>query len=1217
MSSDAPDPELDQPDNLPDTAPSSPPLSSSNQSSSAPHSSTQFLPPRTAAPSATFPTTTPTSSSPPGFQLDPNSTLPPTTQFDQYILGPGFPIPDIDSTPFNAADFPGHRALAGSRSGGDRGARGGAGRSARGNIMPRGGGQGSADIRGLGRGGLGRQVRGRHGSIRDYDSDVENPGRSMRRDRGGHVGGSRGGGGPSARGRGTGIGRGRGGHQDLSRELESIAEGARGVGSGLRAHLAGLRPDHSRGMLSRRGVAQTRSAAASIDRGGPMSGLSTASNPVTGTSMAGAPTQAGQMGPPPRPSLSTRLQAQGRQQGQVQSQGLSQRRGIASPRALAGLSAQQPLPTFQPPSQAQRMVLPTQPSTQQQMPAIQPSNQAQGMGPSSTAAGALTQQPLPPSQSPFQAQSMAPPIGQVGSLNQQPSILNNLARSMSKPPANFRPMQRPGMVNGLAVAMNQQTTQAFQPPVQGQGLGRGLAQAAMAAQQAQQAHMLQRGRRRGMIPPFGTTSHTSGVLRPRRVGLTPQELFEEQWRRQSDRPQGQAPMSQQSSTMQQSQSSRTAQQAGDLSDAIRRDMDRESGRGMPPVQAAGRPSYHRTSSMATQQLQGQSENQDRMVWQRTPGSSLPMIREVESGDSRGRLAGSLARDPPRMRDSSDPNAQATQPMGNRILHSDNDSIGRNDAIGPQEIHATYRSLSGPQLHAAPNDPDDDGDDSDGSSDVSGDGSDANMDEISSSDDEEVDPEVAAAAKAKFGDAVQDAEKDRAEISNEALAASGIEPMDSELDDTHKDGIPHQSWSRLTFSEKSKNYRILVRPTNYSRDFFHRLSSIPEVIFELATHLHPKSFLALYSISRDFHALINGHMTHCMLLCAEYQAPESASIFQFRWYSPLCIPDPVERLHTTPAVKFGPVNLQAQQQTTQRKVPGPKWLQMVIHREKTVRNILACLAREGHRLPQGTALSIKKAWFVMDIATSARRVQLCKNRKWFTDTDIYFLQMWVIKLDMRFNHPIDGPGDDGLRRLFLGQRGLTPLCRLLQRRDYLDAASVIRAMIRYSWRVLPHRKHLPVMGIPPQEIGVGHLEGWGKGRVHLLRVDELVAREAVRRRLELENRFVYMILYGYVDGRTGQNIKVTDEEMYMSDDEGKLVPLPKRAVVESEDEDEEEEDEDDGFDPDDDNDDFWFPPNDAEQNGGRREGREREQDAPEEQGEEKEHGGGGLGLGIVM
>lgn len=325
-----------------------------------------------------------------------------------------------------------------------------------------------------------------------------------------------------------------------------------------------------------------------------------------------------------------------------------------------------------------------------------------------------------------------------------------------------------------------------------------------------------------------------------------------------------------------------------------------------------------------------------------------------------------------------------------------------------------------------------------------------------------------------------------------------------------------------FLHQGKNAEASVVHEKFN--FFSDLSNYPELFMELAKHLRIKDLVSLYAISKDFNETLNGHLSHILKAGAAYQAPESSRIFVFTLYRSLCIRDPVGRPDpTNPALP--------------RMVPSLRWLRMVIHREKCVRDILACMAREGHRMPETMSLSIKKMWLTMDIPTSSRRVQLMHNEKYWTDNDLYNLQMLFIKLDMRFNDPIEGPADDGLRKLMLGQRGLTPLYQLLKRTRFTDSLEVLEACVRYSyWPRLEHR-NLPILGVPANEVGRGHLEGWGVGKVHLYRPDELVMRESCRRNMDLKSHLYTMICWGYVDAETGTNIMVTREESYMSDGDG--------------------------------------------------------------------------------
>lgn len=361
-----------------------------------------------------------------------------------------------------------------------------------------------------------------------------------------------------------------------------------------------------------------------------------------------------------------------------------------------------------------------------------------------------------------------------------------------------------------------------------------------------------------------------------------------------------------------------------------------------------------------------------------------------------------------------------------------------------------------------------------------------------------------------------AEKERSSVSEKDIAATGLQLDDDALVNEIKSALRRNRRKVLILAKRP------VERAPSSTDFFERISNNPEIIMEIAKYLKPKDLVQLYSISKPFHSIVSSFLAHTMQLTATTQAPESASVFRFKFYGELCTKDPGFRSHPRNADEV-------------RMVPSPRWLQMVIHRDKTVRDILALLARQGHRMQEGASLSLKKMWLLMDVATTRQRVQLLHS-PYFTDKDIFNMQMFFVKLDMRFNNPYSGPGTDKLRRVMLGQRGLTPLRNLLKRKIGRTEIEVVKIGIRYAHHVDPKHRGMPIFDIPPEEIGIGHLEGWGKGTVHLFRPDELVMREAVRRRLNLKAHIMGMMIWGYINPRTGKNIEVTDEEKYISESE---------------------------------------------------------------------------------
>ncbi|KAI9828422.1 MAG: hypothetical protein M1832_002850 [Thelocarpon impressellum] len=301
--------------------------------------------------------------------------------------------------------------------------------------------------------------------------------------------------------------------------------------------------------------------------------------------------------------------------------------------------------------------------------------------------------------------------------------------------------------------------------------------------------------------------------------------------------------------------------------------------------------------------------------------------------------------------------------------------------------------------------------------------------------------------------------------------------------------------------------------------FSRLFSHAEILFEVARHLEFEGLLSLYAISRDFHEHVDARMTTTMLGHSLRLAPESSRTFLFKAYRSLCIPDPARRPDPRHAQEV-------------RMVPGFRWLRMVLYRESIVAEIVAALATEGHRLPPRASLTLKRMWLTMDVGTNVKRIGLLHNRAFWTDEDLYVATLFFIKLDMRLMDPVDGDGETALRKLMLGQRSLTPLHRLLRRRGGLSRLDILRMQVRYDYTPSPAHRGLSILGIPASEIGIGHREGWGSGtsRAKLMRPDKLVMQEALRRGLGLEKRYMDMLLWGYIDLQTFEDVPVRPEEM---------------------------------------------------------------------------------------
>ena len=320
--------------------------------------------------------------------------------------------------------------------------------------------------------------------------------------------------------------------------------------------------------------------------------------------------------------------------------------------------------------------------------------------------------------------------------------------------------------------------------------------------------------------------------------------------------------------------------------------------------------------------------------------------------------------------------------------------------------------------------------------------------------------------------------------------------------------------------------IYRRTDNPRFNIFHGILLYPELCFHLAAHLPLESLISLYAISRDFHTIIDTRFTTVILSHSLRRAPESSRVFPFRCYSHLCRTDPAARIPHPDPTKAA--------QNVARKVPSFRWLRMVLWREKVVHEIMTLMAEDGVPLPRRCGLALKKMWFMLDIPDSARRIGYIHNRQLVSDVDLYFIVCVVVKMDMRFNDPIAPEKRDGVRRLLLAQRSLSTWGGVLKREVWGCKLEVLREWMK--WKYEPREEEVvrgePVFGVPVGELGRLKLEYWGEremerfkrvdgngNRVLLMRPDQLVQREVVRRRLRCTRHYLRCLLYGYVDPRT--------------------------------------------------------------------------------------------------
>lgn len=398
-------------------------------------------------------------------------------------------------------------------------------------------------------------------------------------------------------------------------------------------------------------------------------------------------------------------------------------------------------------------------------------------------------------------------------------------------------------------------------------------------------------------------------------------------------------------------------------------------------------------------------------------------------------------------------------------------------------------------------------------------------------------------------------------SNDEVEKQGIQLDEAHVDEALEKGIdlivemvdgnPHQ---RIKFSEENIQKHFggedpWARPPGNNNpppnhkgfDIINAISVHPVITAHLGLFLRPRDLIKLYSTSRDFHDAIDRHLLSSIILWLRTRAPNAVSDFPFKLYGPSTIKDPAGRTFA-----YGmrhPIPNQPWVHTP-RIIPSLRWYHMVADRERYVQQIIAFMARSGHRFPESMATALKRIWLIMDVASNRGRVGFMKNKRFWTDVDLYNTQMFWVKLGLLFNDPIRGPASDSMTKLMLGQRGLFPLWQLLYRKKFTTIPELVELKVRYEYTLRQEHVRLAAAGvtvfnIPFREVGRGHLEGWGLGSTHLYRPDELAMAEATRRQLDLDDHLENMALWGLVDWQACRGTIPSEEEMYLSDEDEML------------------------------------------------------------------------------
>ncbi|KAL4964390.1 uncharacterized protein BDV14DRAFT_200916 [Aspergillus stella-maris] len=189
----------------------------------------------------------------------------------------------------------------------------------------------------------------------------------------------------------------------------------------------------------------------------------------------------------------------------------------------------------------------------------------------------------------------------------------------------------------------------------------------------------------------------------------------------------------------------------------------------------------------------------------------------------------------------------------------------------------------------------------------------------------------------------------------------------------------------------------------------------------------------------------------------------------------------------------------------------RWLQMIKSRDRTVHSIITALSKAKYPFPRRYKSAIYKLWFLMDIPDTKRRQWTLSNRNLWTDLDLFMAVFFIIRIDM-FVKIERGNKTGGQRRLIMAQPSLKFCLDVLTGKALRNDVELLAAFIR--WHYNPRDGELfpeggGVFGVPTEEVGSLQYEGYGEAgerMAKLRRPDELIIREASRRRLDFQDMY---------------------------------------------------------------------------------------------------------------
>lgn len=281
------------------------------------------------------------------------------------------------------------------------------------------------------------------------------------------------------------------------------------------------------------------------------------------------------------------------------------------------------------------------------------------------------------------------------------------------------------------------------------------------------------------------------------------------------------------------------------------------------------------------------------------------------------------------------------------------------------------------------------------------------------------------------------------------------------------------------------------------------------------YLPPKSLIGLYAISKDFHFLVNSHLTTYIKRSARRWAslitgqppggtretwlsdldPRTKArieptddilfkVFPYPCYEELCLRDPTRA--QLASATANPLPFNPLQPFRTRLCPSLRYLQFLEFRVRTIHDMIRAFA-ENHqfRLPMEMPATLGKLWLLMETPTNGARIAIAHSREYFADADLTRATLFFMKLDMAFIDPVRIEGRRvkpaiRFRKMLMAQRGLRVASEVLSRKDARDHYEVVRLWARWRYKPRPDEmaRGVTVCGVPVEECGQMRTEGWG-------------------------------------------------------------------------------------------------------------------------------------------